>query len=233
MPITAVTFIVGWLAIAGVPPFAGFWSKDEILLFSLAKSPALYVLGLVTALLTAYYMTRQVIMVFFGEARWEDHAEEHGAHGEFKPHESPPIMLFPLVVLAVLSTVGGLIQLPAFSLTRAYRQPRPAGWIRSSSSARPTSTGTWADDHKYLLMVIAIVVAARPASSPPTLVYERHRVKAVEPEILANAWYYDQAVTDFMGGPGSRGVRGRGLVRRARHRRRRQRRRALVRAHRR
>ena len=87
MPITAVTFIVGWLAIAGVPPFAGFWSKDEILLFSLAKSPALYVVGLVTALLTAYYMTRQVIMVFFGEARWEDHAAEHGAHGEFKPHE--------------------------------------------------------------------------------------------------------------------------------------------------
>ena len=57
MPITASTFIVGWLAIAGVPPFAGFWSKDEILLYSLAKSPALYVIGLVTALLTAYYMT--------------------------------------------------------------------------------------------------------------------------------------------------------------------------------
>ena len=90
MPITAATFIVGWLAIAGVPPFAGFWSKDEILLFSLAKSPALYVLGLVTAVLTAYYMTRQVVMVFFGEAKWESRAEEHGAHGEFKPHESPP-----------------------------------------------------------------------------------------------------------------------------------------------
>ncbi len=88
MPITAVTFIIGWLAIAGVPPFAGFWSKDEILLFALAKSPALYVVGLVTALLTAYYMTRQVVMVFFGEAKWEDHAGEHGAHGEFKPHES-------------------------------------------------------------------------------------------------------------------------------------------------
>ena len=61
MPVTAATFIVGWLAIAGVPPFAGFWSKDEILLFSLAKSPALYAVGLLTALLTAYYMTRQVM----------------------------------------------------------------------------------------------------------------------------------------------------------------------------
>ena len=100
MPITAVTFIIGWLSIAGVPPFSGFWSKDEILLFALDKSPALYVLGLFTALMTAYYMTRQVIMVFFGKAHWEDHAEEHGAHGEFKPHESPWVMLFPLVVLA-------------------------------------------------------------------------------------------------------------------------------------
>ena len=112
MPITAATFIVGWLAIAGVPPFAGFWSKDEILLFSLAKSPALYILGLVTALLTAYYMTRQVMMVFFGKARWQDRADEHGAHGDAKPHESPWIMLTPLVVLALLSIVGGVIQLP-------------------------------------------------------------------------------------------------------------------------
>ena len=69
MPITAVTFIVGWLAIAGVPPFAGFWSKDEILAQRLRpRAPALWVVGLVTALLTAFYMTRQVFMVFFGEA---------------------------------------------------------------------------------------------------------------------------------------------------------------------
>ncbi len=100
MPITAATFIVGWLAIAGVPPLAGFWAKDEVLLFALAKSPALYIIGLVTAVLTAFYMTRQVVMVFFGEARWDDRAAEHGAHGDRKPHESPWIMLTPLVVLA-------------------------------------------------------------------------------------------------------------------------------------
>src|SRR4051794_12206140 len=97
MPITAGTFIVGWLAIAGVPPFAGFWSKDEILLNAFDKSPALWAVGLVTALLTAYYMSRQVFLVFFGKARWEDHAEEHGAHGELKPHESPWTMTLPLV----------------------------------------------------------------------------------------------------------------------------------------
>ena len=83
MPITASTFIIGWLAIAGVPPFAGFWSKDEILLFALAESPALYVVGIVTAILTAFYMTRQVIMTFFGEQKWGSHANaEEAAHLE-------------------------------------------------------------------------------------------------------------------------------------------------------
>ena len=112
MPITVGTFIVGWLAIAGVPPFAGFWSKDDILLAAYDKSPVLWVVGLVTALLTAYYMTRQVIMVFYGKARWHDAHDEHGAHGDLHPHESPWIMLLPLVVLAGLSIVGGGINLP-------------------------------------------------------------------------------------------------------------------------
>src|SRR5690606_36383690 len=70
MPVTAATFIVGWLAIAGVPPFSGFWSKDEILLFAWAENPALWAVGLLTALLTAFYMSRQVFMVFFGEERF-------------------------------------------------------------------------------------------------------------------------------------------------------------------
>src|SRR5690606_33790565 len=161
MPITAATFIIGWLAIAGVPPFAGFWSKDEILLFTLAeRGPVLYVIGLVTAILTAFYMTRQVILVFFGEARWGSHAnqaeaahldradadagvedaenvvadephpiETHGAHGEFKPHESPAIMLLPLVVLAGLSMLGGIIQLPSFGFIPTDWQHKLEHWL--------------------------------------------------------------------------------------------------------
>ena len=73
MPITAGTFIVGWLAIAGVPPFSGFWSKDDILAGAFnygSAGPVLWALGLVTALLTAFYMTRQVIMTFFGDEKW-------------------------------------------------------------------------------------------------------------------------------------------------------------------
>ncbi|MDW3220121.1 MAG: NADH-quinone oxidoreductase subunit L [Acidimicrobiales bacterium] len=77
MPITSITFIIGWLAIAGVPPFAGFWSKDEILAFAWEDNIGLWLVGLVTAILTAFYMSRQVFMTFFGRYRYADvRAEE-------------------------------------------------------------------------------------------------------------------------------------------------------------
>ena len=72
MPITSATFIIGWLAIAGVPPFSGFWSKDEILAYAYDHNPILWALGLVTAILTAFYMSRQVFMTFFGRYRYAD-----------------------------------------------------------------------------------------------------------------------------------------------------------------
>ncbi len=72
MPITAMTFVIGWLAIAGVPPFSGFWSKDEILLYAWNENKVLWLIGLVTALLTAFYMTRQVILTFFGRIKFFD-----------------------------------------------------------------------------------------------------------------------------------------------------------------
>jgi NADH-quinone oxidoreductase subunit L len=202
MPVTAATFIVGWLAIAGVPPFAGFWSKDEILLYSLAKSPALYVVGLVTALLTAYYMTRQVAMVFYGEARWESHAEEHGAHGEFKPHESPPSMLFPLVVLALLSTVGGLINLPAFAWIPEEWRHKLGDWLHPVVEfGEAEIADTTAYDNKGLLAFVAIAVALAGIIAAYAIYVRRVRTP-VEPAILEEGWQYDQAVTAFMGGPG-------------------------------
>ena len=72
MPITSATFIVGWLAIAGVPPFSGFWSKDEILAYAYEANKFMWALGLITAILTAFYMSRQVFMTFFGEYRYAD-----------------------------------------------------------------------------------------------------------------------------------------------------------------
>ena len=110
MPVTAVTMGIATVAIAGIPPLAGFWSKDEILGVAFAYGGfgfVLWIIGLVTALITAFYMTRQWLMVFTGEPRWESGVE---------PHESPRSMTVPLVVLAVFSVGAGLINTP-FRLT--------------------------------------------------------------------------------------------------------------------
>jgi NADH-quinone oxidoreductase subunit L len=106
MPGTAITMTVAWLAICGIPPFAGFWSKDEILASVFARGGlwvVLWAVGLLTALLTAAYMSRMMYLTFFGERRWEE-----GVH----PHESPMVMVLPLAVLAVASLVGGLVNTP-------------------------------------------------------------------------------------------------------------------------
>jgi NADH-quinone oxidoreductase subunit L len=197
MPVTAITFIVGWLAIAGVPPFAGFWSKDEILLYVYANNRGLYVVGLVTALLTAYYMTRQVIMVFYGEAKWKNNAHDHGAHGDFEPHESPKIMLFPLVVLAVLSVIGGAMQLP-FSKNLHFLEHWLAPVVEESEA---DIHKTWAYENKYVLLVIAILIAATGIAAA-FAVYAKKKAKAIEPRVLEQAWFYDAGAAKLIGGPG-------------------------------
>ena len=106
MPITAATMGIATLAISGFPLLSGFWSKDEILAVAFEAggfASVLYVIGLVTAMLTAFYMTRLWVMTFLGESRWDE-----GVH----PHESPRVMTAPLVVLAVLSVVAGLVNTP-------------------------------------------------------------------------------------------------------------------------
>ncbi len=106
MPVTAITMGVAALALAGVPPLAGFWSKDEILAAGFARGgwfQFLWVIGLVTALLTAFYIARLWVLVFLGEGRWDEDAH---------PHESPKVMTHPLIVLAVLTVLGGLVNTP-------------------------------------------------------------------------------------------------------------------------
>jgi NADH-quinone oxidoreductase subunit L len=197
MPVTAITFIIGWLAIAGVPPFAGFWSKDEILLYVYANNRGLYVVGLVTALLTAYYMTRQVIMVFYGEAKWKNNAQDHGAHGDFEPHESPKIMLFPLVVLAVLSVVGGAMQLP-FSKKLHFLEHWLAPVVEESEA---DIHKTWAYENKYVLLMVAVFIAATGIAAA-FAVYAKKKAKAIEPRVLEQAWFYDAGAAKLIGGPG-------------------------------
>jgi NADH-quinone oxidoreductase subunit L len=110
MPITFWTFLAATVAITGIPGFAGFFSKDEILAQAFGSphgSPWLWAMGFVAAGLTSFYMYRLLFLTFFGECRADEHARHH-------LHESPATMTVPLMVLAVLSVVGGYIGLPAF-----------------------------------------------------------------------------------------------------------------------
>jgi len=204
LPVTAATFIIGWLAIAGVPPFSGFWSKDEILLYAYDKSPVLWALGLVTALLTAYYMTRQVVLVFFGEARWNEGAghSDHSqpadqGHAEHRtPHESPWVMLLPLVVLAGLAAVGGVLNLPFSHSTEFLKS-----WLEPvvGEAERTLAKGT--KDVKWILAGIATAAGVAGVAGG-WLVYQRKKARPIEPALLADGWRYDRAIAAFMGGPG-------------------------------
>jgi len=100
LKITYVTFGLGYLAILGVPPFAGFWSKDEIIRVAFEQNFWIGMCTLIGAGVTAFYMTRMMAMTFFGEARWEK-----GVH----PHESPLVMTAPMMILAIGSVFGGLL----------------------------------------------------------------------------------------------------------------------------
>lgn len=140
MPITAICFLIGTLAICGIPPFAGFWSKDEILSSAFAANPALWLVGWLTAGMTAFYMFRMYFSTFEGKFRGEDttiqkrllaeangpnyafgpgamnpqelEAHDGGHHGHGHPHESPLTMTFPLMALAVPSVLIGLVGTP-------------------------------------------------------------------------------------------------------------------------
>jgi len=101
MPWTYATFLIAALSIAGIWPLSGFWSKDEILAASLQNQPILFYLAMITVFMTAFYMFRVVFMTFGGEYRGGG-AEAHG-----KPHESPSVMVMPMVVLAILSVISG------------------------------------------------------------------------------------------------------------------------------
>ena len=179
MPVTFATMLTGWLAISGIPIFAGFFSKDEILwktwsagTFSLPSpvwSKALWFIAALTALLTAIYMTRMMVMTFWGTERFResdvDHAagthadahdnEHHKEHGVHEPHESPWTMTVPLIVLAVLATLGGLIGVP-YALGSLFSD-HPTNYIESALEpvigrvpADHETSGSFADEIEWL-----------------------------------------------------------------------------------
>jgi NADH-quinone oxidoreductase subunit L len=115
MPITFWTFLIGALALAGIPPLAGFWSKDEILADAFAHNQIVWAIGTLAAFLTAFYMGRQIFLTFFGEMRSHPHPirPPHAGEVEEGVHESPPVMTYPLIVLAFFATVIGFLGVPA------------------------------------------------------------------------------------------------------------------------
>lgn len=154
MPITYKTFVIAAIAIAGIPPLSGFFSKDEILWKAFSQgSPVLWALGAAGAALTAFYMFRLVVLTFEGEPRWKLHDAHAG-----EPHEAPKVMTIPLIILAVLSIVGGFVGVPhvlgGANHIEHFLDPVFAAANDKIAAAPHGSAAT-----EYALMGISVIVA--------------------------------------------------------------------------
>jgi NADH-quinone oxidoreductase subunit L len=190
LPITFLTFLIGCLAISGIPPFAGFFSKDEILSHVYEHNKVMWAVGLFTSFLTAFYMFRLLFLAFFGEFRG---TEKQRAH----LHESPASMTLPLIILAVLSAVGGFMGAPMF-LGKHYLADYLAPLFTYSRQINQAAFSA-EPEHNTELMLIGLSVAAgvlgivlayvqyvaraqRPAadeaqrSGPESLVYHKYYI---------------------------------------------------------
>src|SRR6202790_440029 len=196
IPTTARTFVVASIAIAGIPPLAGFFSKDAILGHAFEQSPILWLLGFITAGMTAFYMFRLVNMTFFGTSR-VDHEVEHHIH------ESPRSMTVPLMILAVLSVIGGWVGWPEslggsdrFSQFLAPVMARQAAEGAEAAGVAHASSG---GSTEYLLMLLS-------GGIPPAGIWLAYRWYIKQPEVpekiaknfgglyrvLYNKYYVDQ-----------------------------------------
>ena len=196
MPITFATFLIGWLAIAGVPPFASFWSKGDVLDSVYRHYPALWVLGIITAILTAYYMSRLFFLVFTGKARFDEPAAD-GRPAIHDPHESPKVMTIPLVVLAVGTLLVAGIDLPwmhAHTL-KTFLEPVFTTNLYDPNESSGLQIILAAVDAIMAVIGIAVAwVAWRNGPDRPKL----------EPKFLANVWYWDNFYDAIIGRPGQR-----------------------------
>jgi NAD(P)H-quinone oxidoreductase subunit 5 len=218
MPVTATTFLIGCIAIAGIPPLAGFWSKDEILGQAFNTFPLLWAAGLITAGLTAFYMFRLYFLTFEGEFRGNDqalrrslltaagkgsaeaHDGEHGHHADH-PHESGWQMAMPLAVLAVPSVLIGLLGTPWHS--------RFAGLLDPHEAAEMAEHFSW---REFLPLAGTSVAVSVAGIALAVAAYQLRRIdlgQAVAgrfPSLnafLANKWYLD-AINDKVFVQGSR-----------------------------
>lgn len=187
LPVTHITFLLGCIAIAGIPPFSGFFSKDEILAAAYGANKVYWIIGVITAGMTAFYMFRLYATTFLGQFRGGE--QLHGHH----PHESPAAMTIPLVVLAILSVIGGWIGIPEVLMPNAHSLEHFLDPI-FAESAKHAHAHHLDHNTEYMLMgvsvgiaVIAIFYALGRFSKRPEL---------GEPtgfgKVLANKWYVDE-----------------------------------------
>jgi len=178
IPLTFCTFAIGMLALIGCPPFAGFFSKDYLLSVAYAYHPGFYWVGVITAFLTAFYMTRLVVVAFFGPPRTP--AAGH-------PHESPRVMTIPLVILAVLSAVGGW-HFGGFGL-----QPYFHGWSVGVLNATGLfgALASPADGNIFLEMIVPGAVVFLGVVSAFYL-YLGAATDPLDIKVLAAKFYFDE-----------------------------------------
>ncbi len=187
LPITHITFLIGCLAIAGIPPFAGFFSKDEILTAALEKNPVYYVLALATSLMTAFYMFRLYFLTFSGKFRGS-HEQEHHLH------ESPVPMTLPLIVLAILSVVGGWVGIPAVFAENAHMlsnflSPVVASVKPAHPAIHLSHTSELALMGGVLVLILVMIVLASKK-------FSKENIDTSAPSgfsaVLFNKWYVDE-----------------------------------------
>jgi NADH-quinone oxidoreductase subunit L len=183
MPLTHITFLLACLAISGIPPFSGFFSKDEILAAAFEHNIVLWVVGVITAGLTAFYMFRLYAMTFLGGFRGTQEQEHH-------LHESPAAMTIPLIVLAILSVVGGFVGIPEIFAANAHALENflsPVIAKNSESHQLSHTTEFMLMGVSVALALIAIVYAWLRFSKKPEIEEAEGAGK-----FLANKWYVDE-----------------------------------------
>jgi len=187
MSITHITFLLACLAIAGMPPFSGFFSKDEILAAAFSKSPLLWGVGVAGAIMTAFYMFRLYAMTFLGKFRGTTEQQHH-------LHESPKAITIPLIILAILSVIGGWIGIPEVFMHGGHRLEEFLSPVFAQSNAI-TEKHVISHSTEYVLMGTSVVLALI------ALLYAWNRFSKYQKtakeetglgKVLENKWYVDE-----------------------------------------
>ncbi|HUR12776.1 MAG TPA: NADH-quinone oxidoreductase subunit L [Flavitalea sp.] len=186
LPVTHATFLIGCIAIAGIPPFAGFFSKDEILAASFANNKIYWFIGVLTAGVTAFYMFRLYASVFLGKFRGTEEKKQH-------VHESPVAITIPLIVLAILSIVGGWVGVPAIFMEGGHALGNFLAPVFAKSN-EIAAEHQLSHQTEWILVIASTVVALAGS----ILAWNRYsRTLDGEPKnplakLVANKWYVDE-----------------------------------------